>query len=83
MNILYERVVERPVNGLMAEMETISAFRWHYYFILLISLLIFCSIITTVCAKQEEEAHKIRSTPTPAVQCLEQINGLISCIKKR
>lgn len=82
MNILYENVVERPVNRLMVEMETISAFRWHYYLILLISLLIFCSIITTVCAKQEEQANKILNTPNPAVECLKQINGLISYIKK-
>jgi hypothetical protein len=82
MNVIFETVVDRPVENLKGQIETISAFRWHYYLVVLLFLLMFSSIITTVCARQAEEADKIRSTPNAAVQCLQQINSLISCLKK-
>jgi hypothetical protein len=76
-----KKVIQNSAERVKAEMESITPFRWHYYSIVLLSLLLFSSIVTRVCGNLDREACALRTAPNAAVQCLGQLHDLVALLK--
>lgn len=78
MNNVIDKALDRTAARMENEFETITPFRWHYYASMLLGMMLLSAVAVHICGNVDETAEKIRSAPHAAVQCLNQLNDLVS-----
>jgi hypothetical protein len=80
--MLLVKILQWPIGWMQSQIEQISGFLWHYYLILILTMVVLSSVTVKICARAEIESTRIRNSSSPAVDCRAQLNDITSKLKR-